>query len=86
MKLSTNSYAWKCVLGAEVLYAACTLYGFTLAGKAAELHRSLFELMPWYTWGTPFSILCGALLIGLSSWIGGAYIVWMHNSSMVSEK
>lgn len=86
MKLSTNSYALKCVLAAEVLYVSCSLYGLTLLGARAELHKSLFELMPWYSWGNPLSILCGAILVGIVAWIGGTYIVWMHNSSMVNDK
>ena len=49
--LSNVKYAGLCVLGIEIFYALCLAFGSLLVGKAQELHHSLFELLPWFTWG-----------------------------------
>ena len=82
-KLSLKSYGWKCVLGTEVFYVACMLYGTLLSGKAQELHHSLFEIIPGFIWGSAISIVWGAVYFFVAAWIFAWYYVWMHNSSLV---
>lgn len=85
--LQLKRYGWLCVLGLEALYAVCLTYVVFLTGKAAELHHSLFELMPGFTWGSVGSVILGAVYVFVSAWIFAWYIVWMHNTSLVkSEK
>lgn len=83
-KLNLISYAWKCVFGAEVVYALCLLGGFVgwRNTEAMELHRRLFETLPGFTWISFGSFLWGGVLIAVLAWIFGSYMVWMHNSSM----
>ena len=83
--LSNTKYAGLCVLGMEVFYALCVVYGLLLSGKARELHRSLFELLPWFAWGNPLSLVWGAVLLGIFA-VMGWYIAWMHNVSLVTSK
>lgn len=83
-KLSILTYAGLCVLGAEVAYTACIIYGTTLTGAAAELHHALFQLLPGFTWLSAGSFIAGAITVAIWSGIGGAYIAWMHNKSLVS--
>lgn len=85
-KLSIGKYAGLCVLGGEIAYTACLLYGTTLTGKAAELHHTLFELLPGFTWVGFGSWFAGAVSIALWAAIGGAYIAWMHNVSLRESK
>ena len=47
-KLSIKMYAALCVLGGEVAYVVCLIYGTTLTGPAAELHHDLFALLPGF--------------------------------------
>ncbi len=85
--LSSKRYGWFCVLGFEALYALCLAYGLLLAGKAAALHHSLFELLPGFTWINAGSIIAGAAGVFVFAWIFAWYFVWMHNASIVkSEK
>jgi len=85
--LQLKRYGWFCVLGTEVFYALCLIYGPFLAGKAAELHHSLFELLPGFTWGNVGSVILGAVYLFVFAWIFAWYIVWMHNTSLIkSEK
>jgi hypothetical protein len=81
-KLSIGKYAALCVLGGEVAYTACMLYGTFLTGKTAELHLAIFQLFPGFTGMNFVSWLLGALTIAMWSGIGGAYISWMHNVSL----
>lgn len=81
-KLSVKKYAALCVLGGEVAYTACLLYGTQLTGKAAELHHAIFELMPGFTWLGVGSFIAGAVTVAVWSGIGGFYIAWMHNVSL----
>ncbi len=85
MKLSLSKYAGLCVLGGEVAYLACYAYGSFLTGKMAELHHSLFSLLPGFTWGSSSGLLVGAVSIALWSGVGGLYIAWMHNVSMLKR-
>lgn len=80
--LSIGKYAALCVLGGEVVYTACLLYGFTLSGEAATFHHAFFELLPGFTWIGFGSWLVGAIAVALWSGIGGVYIAWMHNVSI----
>ncbi len=48
-----------------------------------ELHHSLLELIPGFYWGNPVSMVWGALYLGILAWVGGWYIAWMHNASLV---
>jgi hypothetical protein len=81
--LSIKKYALLCVLGGEIAYTACLLYGTTLSGRAAELHHAIFELFPGFTWISFGSWLAGAATVAIWSALGGAYIAWMHNKSLV---
>jgi len=84
-KLSIQKYAALCVLGGEVAYTVCMLYGFFLSGKALELHQALFQLMPGFSGMNFTSWFFGAIMVALWSGIAGAYIAWMHNVSMVHK-
>lgn len=81
-KLSIGKYAGLCVLGGEIAYTVCIVYGTTLTGKAAELHHALFELFPGFSWLGFGSYIAGAVSVVLWSGIGGAYVAWMHNVSI----
>ena len=86
MKFSFSKYGWRCVLGAEVFYALCLMFGLSLTGADFTLHNSLFELLPGFTWISLSSVLIGAVQIFIYSWIFAAYMVWMLNSSMEHGK
>lgn len=83
-ELSYFSYVWKCVAGAEVAYFICLLGAFALERTAAgtQVHHTLFETLPGFVWLTPASVLLGAFYFFVFAIIFGAYIVWMHNSSI----
>lgn len=83
-KLSIKKYAALCVLGGEIVYTGCMLYGLTLSGKAAELHLSLFQLLPGFGGMSVVSWIAGAISVALWSGVGGSYIAWMHNKSIVA--
>jgi hypothetical protein len=87
-KLSLQSYVWKCVLGAEIVYVICLLGGFLplRSTRGIELHHSLFETLPGFTWLTFGSFVWGAILIAVIAWVFGVYMVWMHNSSIKSDR
>ncbi len=63
----------------------CLVGGFLpwRSQKGIELHHALFETLPGFTWISFGSFVWGLILIGAISYIFGAYIVWMHNSSLV---
>ncbi|MEK7547994.1 MAG: hypothetical protein AAB540_03810 [Patescibacteria group bacterium] len=81
-KLSIKKYAGLCVLGGEVAYTACLIYGTMLTGKVAEFHHAIFELLPGFTWLGIGSWLAGAVTVAVWSGLGGSYIAWMHNVSL----
>jgi hypothetical protein len=83
-ELSYFSYIWKCVAGTEVAYFVCLLGAFGLVRSAAgiQLHHTLFETLPGFTWLTPGSVILGAVYMFIFAVIFGAYMVWMHNSSI----
>jgi hypothetical protein len=49
--LSKTKYALLCVLGMEIFYVLCIIYGVLLSGKAKELHHGFFETNPWFRLG-----------------------------------
>lgn len=83
-KLSYFSYIWKCVAGTEILYAICLAGAFIVerTAKGTELHNTLFETLPGFTWISFGSVVLGAVYMLVFAVIFGAYIVWMHNSSI----
>ncbi len=86
-QLSLKSYGWKCILGGEVAYVICLLGGFLplRSAKGVELHHTLFETLPGFTWISFSSFLLGAVYVFLFAWIFAWYYVWMHNSSMIRK-
>jgi hypothetical protein len=52
-----------------------------------ELHHALFELIPGFVWGKLVGVAWSAFYMGALAWVGGWYISWMHNASLIkSEK
>lgn len=84
-QLSLKSYGSKCVLGTGVLYVLCLIYGTFLSGTTAQLHHSLFELLPGFTWGTITGVIIGAIDLFVFASIFAWYFVWMHNSSLIKK-
>jgi len=82
--LSIQKYSLLCVIGGEIAYTVCMVYGFFLTGKGAELHLALFQLFPGFTDMSVGSWIVGAVSVALWSGLGGAYIAWMHNASTKS--
>lgn len=82
--LSLKRYGWLCVLGIEVFYIICMMYRFFLSGPVADLHTSLFALLPGFSWGIGGMII-GAIDLFVFAWIFAAYMVWMHNTSLKSK-
>jgi hypothetical protein len=86
--LSLKRYAWLCVLGGEVVYVICLFGGYLpmRTERATEIHRALFETLPGFVWGNPLSIALGAIYVFVVAWIFGAYIAWMHNTSLIKPE
>ncbi len=85
--LSLKRYGWLCVLGGEIVYWVC-LFGGYLPWRTAQgitLHHTLFETVPGFVWGSWLSYIWGALLVFVFSWVFAWYMVWMHNSSLLSS-
>lgn len=85
--LSLKRYRWLCVLGGEILYGLCILGGFLplRSVRGTELHHTLLETLPGFTWINFGSVLLGAVYVFVFAWLGAWYIVWMHNSSLVNK-
>lgn len=81
-KLSIGKYAGLCILGGEIAYTACMVYGFFLTGKAADLHLAIFQILPGFNGMNLASWVAGAVSVAVWSGICGAYISWMHNASI----
>ncbi len=83
-KLSLYSYVWKCAAGTEVAYFLCLFGAFILdrSAKGTELHHTLFETLPGFTWISIGSVILGAVYMFVFAVIFGIYMVWMHNSSI----
>ena len=86
--LSLKRYGWLCVLGSEVAYSFCILGGYLpfRTARGTELHDALFETLPGFTWGSPWSLILGAFYVFVFAWIFGAYTVWMHNTSLIERE
>lgn len=86
--LLLKPYAWRCVVGAEVVYLICLLGGYLplRSIRATELHHTLFETLPGFVWGNIGSYLLGAVYIFVFAWIFAWYYVWMHNASLVKNE
>jgi hypothetical protein len=86
--LSLRRYGWRCALVGEVAYLFClgSAYIPLRTGKAIELHRTLFETLPGFVWGSVASIFLGAFYVFVFAWIFAAYFVWMHNTSLVAPE
>lgn len=87
-QLSFKKYIAKCVLGGEVAYALCVVGGYLSLGRtprATDLHHALFETLPGFVWGEFSSVLLGAFYMLIFSVVFGAYMVWMHNSSLINR-
>lgn len=84
-KLSLKQYGWKCVLGAEIVYVVCLLGGFLpiRSVRGIELHHTLFETLPGFTWISFGSFALGFVYVFVFASIFAWYFVWMHNSSVV---
>ncbi|MBI2474361.1 MAG: hypothetical protein HYV68_01550 [Candidatus Taylorbacteria bacterium] len=86
-ELSLKSYVAKCVLGGEILYVLCLAGGYLpwRSQAATDLHHNLFETLPGFIWGSFGSVVLGGLYALAFSVAFGAYMVWMHNSSLTSR-
>lgn len=83
---SYKSYIFKFVLGTEIFYFLCLVYGKFLSGSAAELHRELFAVaVPGFVWGSAGSIVWGAVLWAIFAGFFAWFINWMHNSSLIRK-
>ncbi len=81
---SYKRYILKFILGTEIFYFLCLIYGEFLSGPAAELHRALFGVaVPGFIWGSTLSIIWGAILWAIFGGLIAWFINWMHNSSLV---
>ena len=85
--LSLKRYGWLCVLGGEVAYLVCLLGGYLplRSARGTELHHTLFETLPGFVWGQASSMVLGAAYVFVFAWIFGAYMVWMHNTSLIGR-
>ncbi len=83
--LSATKYAGLSVAGTLIVYIFCLPYGYLLTTKGKELHDALFELIPGFVWGDVLSMVWGGVFVAVLAWIGGWYIAWMHNASMISD-
>lgn len=86
--LSLKRYSWLCVLGGEVAYFICVLGGYfpLRTARGVELHDALFETLPGFVWGSPWSVVLGGVYVFALAWIFGAYMVWMHNTSLIRRE
>lgn len=84
-KLLLKKYGWKCVLGGEVIYFICLVGGLLplRTARGIELHHTIFETLPGFTWLTVGSVVLGAVYFLIFALIFAWYFVWMHNSSIV---
>ncbi len=64
----------------EIAYVVCLIGGHL--PLRTELHHTLLETLPGFTWGSFGSVIWGAILLGLLAVVAGSYMVWMHNSSL----
>ena len=86
-KLSLKKYGWKCVLGSEIVYFICLVGGLLplRSARGIELHHTIFETLPGFTWINIGSVALGAVYFLIFSLIFAWYFVWMHNSSIIEN-
>lgn len=86
--LSLKRYGWLCVLGGEIAYLLCLIGGYLpwRTAQGTALHHALFETLPGFTWGNPWSIVLGAVYVLVFAWIFACYMVWMHNTSLIKPE
>ncbi len=83
--LSFQSYVLKCILGAEIFYVVCRIYPYFLNGEAKALHDTLWQIaIPGFLAGSLAGLVWGFIYIAIIAAIFGAYMAWMHNSSIKS--
>lgn len=83
--LSATKYAGLCVVGTLIFYILCLPYGYLLTANGKALHDALFELIPGFVWGDVLSMVWGGVFLAVLAWIGGWYIAWMHNASLIAD-
>jgi hypothetical protein len=54
------------------------------SNAGSQIHHALFETLPGFVWITPESVALGAGYVFVFAWIFGSYMVWMHNSSLIT--
>lgn len=81
-KLAYKPYLWRCILGGEIVYVLCVMYGVMINPATQGVHTALFNTLPGFTWLTPGSFVLGLLYVFVTSVVFGAYMVWMHNASV----
>jgi hypothetical protein len=54
--------------------------------QAIKLHHTFFETLPGFTWINISSVLLGVVYFFVFSWIFAAYMVWMHNKSLIKPE
>ncbi len=86
--LSLRRYGWRCVLGGEIAYFVCLAGGYLplRSSPGMELHRTLFETLPGFVWGSAGSVALGAVYVFAFAWIFAWYAVWMHNTSLLGKE
>ncbi len=86
-KLSLKKYGWKCVLGSEIVYFICLVGGLLplRSARGIELHHTIFETLPGFTWINIGSVALGAVYFLIFALIFAWYFVWMHNSSIIEN-
>ena len=87
-QLSLKKYGWKCALGSEVAYFICLFVGFLplRTARGIELHHTIFETLPGFTWISAGSVILGAIYFFAFAWIFAWYYVWMHNTSFSTNR
>jgi hypothetical protein len=86
--LSLKRYGWLCVLGGEVAYVICILGGYRTDADGARdgTPRCVVRNAPGFNLGSPWSLILGAVYVFAFVWIFGAYMVWMHNTSLIKQE
>lgn len=85
--LSLKRYGWLCVLGGEIALILCWLGGYLplRSDDGLRLHHQLFATFPGVTWGTFSGFILMVAYVFIFSWVFAAYMVWMHNSSLMKS-
>jgi hypothetical protein len=81
----TERYGWLCVLGGEVAYVVCmraVIYRFVRRVGQNSTRRCSKRFLD--SAGQPWSMVLGAIYVFGFAWMFGAYMVWMHNTSLIT--